>query len=78
MVLAAVTAVSVVTTAAEVTGVVVTTAMAAAEVATAQVGPGTAGASQYCRLDNQGTQSTCIPAACDQQDMGLLTLYHCQ
>lgn len=26
----------------------------------------------------QGTQSTFIPAACDQQDMGLLTPYHCQ
>lgn len=41
--LATVTAVSVVTTAAEVTVVAVTTDMAAAEVATAQLGPGTVG-----------------------------------
>lgn len=50
MVLAAVTAASVVTIAAEVT---VTTATAAAEVATAQLGSGAVGASQYCRLDTE-------------------------
>lgn len=63
VVLAAVTAASAVTAAAEVTVVVVTTAVAAAEVATAQLGPGAARASQYCRLDTRAYRAR-VPAAC--------------